>query len=307
MKCLIGGILVGGRKKAEILQRVPCGQCIACRINKVSEWTARLMHEQSCNNYSYFVTVTYNDEHLPEGGTLVKSDLQKYFKRLRYYGIKFKYYACGEYGEKYGRPHYHILFFSKEQIDEKLFRELWRSDKGAIGIVHVGSVTNSSARYVAGYVNKKLYGKSSSYYEERGILPPFSLMSKKTSIGYEWFLANAKNVIERGYIYVKKNIKGAIPRYYRKLAQRFGIERKRQNHILSREALQREKEYFEKRAKERIIIARKKGWIHGLIDSVKDLSCHTEQMIDDYIEQIYEQRKLVLMRKFALAKLSAIH
>jgi len=102
-------------------RRIPCGQCAACRIQRRKEWSLRLWHERSYWDRSVFVTLTYAEDHLPlckkgipEGytGTLVKEDLQKFFKRLRRVVRKpIKYYACGEYGDSTQRPHYHALIF----------------------------------------------------------------------------------------------------------------------------------------------------------------------------------------------------
>lgn len=88
---------------------VPCGKCINCRVSRSREWTIRLMNELQYYKTSLFVTLTYDDEHLPSDNGLHISDLQKYFKRLRrdldYSNRKIKYFACGEYGDQFGRPH----------------------------------------------------------------------------------------------------------------------------------------------------------------------------------------------------------
>ena len=98
-----------------------------------------------------FVTLTYDDEHNPR--RLEKSDLQNFFKRLRkHLNFKIRYYACGEYGEKTKRPHYHAVIFGLSEVQASFFcRKAWTS-----GFVYVGSFTPDSASYVAGYVCKKL-------------------------------------------------------------------------------------------------------------------------------------------------------
>lgn len=89
---------------------VPCGHCDLCQATKSSEWSQRcLMEAQLYDMEPMFVTLTYNDDHLPECG-LLKRDLQLFFKRLRHYVPAFRYFACGEYGKR-GRAHYHIIFF----------------------------------------------------------------------------------------------------------------------------------------------------------------------------------------------------
>ena len=88
---------------------VPCGTCIGCRLDRAREWAIRCYHESKCHVFNSFITLTYSDEKLPPRSELVKSDLQKFFKRLRDKGYVFRYFACGEYGPLHGRPHYHLL------------------------------------------------------------------------------------------------------------------------------------------------------------------------------------------------------
>ena len=137
---------------------VPCGHCIACRIARTREWTIRLLHESEFWSDTSFLTLTYNDDFLPSDGSLVPRDLTLFFKRLRkdlsHDRRKIKYYACGEYGDTYGRPHYHAIVFGISPNDKKLVEENW-----PYGFVRIGTVTYDSCRYVAGYVQKKLYGK----------------------------------------------------------------------------------------------------------------------------------------------------
>ena len=95
-----------------------CGQCINCRINYTSMWSLRLIYELSTCNSASFLTLTYDTEHYPTDCGLHKDDLQKFFKRLRInlkreyheFSPKLRYYACGEYGSKTKRAHYHADF-----------------------------------------------------------------------------------------------------------------------------------------------------------------------------------------------------
>lgn len=96
---------------------VPCGKCLACRINKRREWTLRLLHEEIYSSSSYFVTLTYDDDHVPyddNGNQCVcKSDVRLWFKRLRHkFGDGIRYFLNSEYGETFGRPHYHAILFN---------------------------------------------------------------------------------------------------------------------------------------------------------------------------------------------------
>ena len=84
---------------------LPCGQCMACRLNKSRDWATRCVLEAKMHKDNCFVTLTYDDAHLPSDYGLQKDDLTKFFKRLRFNtGAKIRYYAAGEYGELYNRP-----------------------------------------------------------------------------------------------------------------------------------------------------------------------------------------------------------
>ena len=175
-------------------QVVPCGNCIGCRINRTSAWTLRLLAEQTQWKDCAFVTLTYDDEHLPTNSSLVKADVQKFFKRLRKAlgDRKIKYYCCGEYGEKTDRPHYHAIIFglSCSNSDRQLVADCWKycnrvkfTDRRCKGIA---SVSKDSIQYVAGYCQKKLTGVLGlEAYECTNRVPPFSLSSR--GLGLEYF------------------------------------------------------------------------------------------------------------------------
>lgn len=186
---------------------VPCGKCINCAIQKTNEWALRLEHEQLFSTAQYFITLTYDDKNIPKGYTLRKSDVQKYIKRIRKnVKSKIKYYLCGEYGEKYGRPHYHAIIFTYDCKEwEKIFNETWKK-----GIVHVGTVTSRSIRYVVGYTDKKILSWLKQDIGCRQL--PFRLMSQGFGVDYAY--KNAREIIENKHIKIKgKQV--SIPRYYR--------------------------------------------------------------------------------------------
>lgn len=196
----------------------PCGRCMPCRINRVREWTIRMLHEyESFHGKALFVTLTYAPEFLPENATLVKFDLQKFFKRLRknLHGRFIKYFACGEYGTK-GRPHYHAIIFGIDREDVPVLKKcwtfqaehLWRKGKS------YDDVNRETCSYVAGYVQKKLYGKiPNSTYTESGRIPPFQLQSQK--IGYQYFLKNFDRLMSLHGVPYRNKI-APLPRYYKK-------------------------------------------------------------------------------------------
>lgn len=194
--------------------QVPCCKCMPCRIRRRSEWTVRLFHELDYWKKACFVTLTYSPEKLPQAsdgrvGTLVKRHLQLFHKRLRYNtGVAYKYYAVGEYGEHYMRPHYHGIYFGFGPQDKKVFEEAWLDGCR----VHIGTVTHDSIQYVAGYVEDKLYGdEAEKVYGS--FEPPFPLMSK--NLGERFVKDHADQILERGGITVYGKEVG-IPRYYKK-------------------------------------------------------------------------------------------
>lgn len=87
---------------------VPCGRCIGCRIDKARDWAVRIMCESYTSQSSWFLTLTYDNEHM-DSLSLVKSDLQDFIKKVRdkvrsyNSNIKVRYFGCGEYGDRSGR------------------------------------------------------------------------------------------------------------------------------------------------------------------------------------------------------------
>lgn len=188
---------------------VPCGRCISCRINKTNEWATRIMHEVAGKN-AVFVTLTYDDEHLPENGTLVKKDLQDFMKRFRRnLDVKVRYFASGEYGDRFGRPHYHIIIIGVDTSVENIIKKSWNK-----GFIQVGNVTFSSARYCAKYTVKRLTGERENDYKIKKIISEFSLMSRMPGIGYDTASRNHSVYFLNGYCVIAGK-KFPIPRYYK--------------------------------------------------------------------------------------------
>ena len=136
----------------------------------------RCHHEASLYQDNCFITLTYSDEHLPSDKSLHVDHFQKFMKRLRKrFGEGVRYYHCGEYGEKYMRPHYHACLFNFDFPDKKIWKEnngnrLYISESLSelwpFGFVTIGDVTFESAAYVARYIMKKVNGDlAESHYE----------------------------------------------------------------------------------------------------------------------------------------------
>jgi len=166
------------------------------------------MHEVKTSPRSCFVTLTYDDKHLPKNKSLVVVDCQKFLKRLRKNtGLKIRYFLGGEYGEDHHRPHYHVILFGISKEDRVQIDLAW-----GLGYVSVFDVSLERAMYVAKYTTKKLSGPAASWYGDRK--PEFGLMSRRPGIGHEFIERNGGFVKHNGFVVVKGN-KVGIPRYYR--------------------------------------------------------------------------------------------
>lgn len=189
---------------------VPCGRCYACLINRREDWTIRLLEEFKVHDYSYFITLTYAEENLTLGsqgnGTLVKADIQKFWKRLRnQVEGKVRYYVVGEYGTHTKRPHYHAIVFAYFPLSSVVVDKAW-----SLGGVLVTLLNGRRIAYTCKYhVNRGDYPS--------GCLPPFSLMSRRPGIGQSyvdrmdsWHHGD----IDRSY-YQLYEFKKKLPRYFK--------------------------------------------------------------------------------------------
>lgn len=159
-------------------QVFPCGKCPECLKRRVSGWSFRLIKESERSHSAIFVTLTYDVDHVPltEKGfmTLRKSDVQKFFKRLRKIDpeAQIKYYAVGEYGGRTLRPHYHIILFNSSHAN---ISSAWRLEGKPLGDIHYGDVSGASVGYTLKYMTKE--GKIPLHKNDDRV-PEFSLMSK---------------------------------------------------------------------------------------------------------------------------------
>lgn len=208
---LDGGRLVFNRAKALNPDNpviLPCGGCIGCRLDRTGDWSMRCMHESEMHPQNSFISLTYDDEHLPEDYSIKKRVFQLFMKRLRkkYQPKKIRFYSCGEYGPLTLRPHYHSILFNHD-FNDKIFwkttpqgNDLYTSKSldeiWGLGFTTVGDVTYQSAGYVAQYVMKKITGeRASAHYLRTNPLtnlvvqcePEFSLQSTVPGIGTTWY------------------------------------------------------------------------------------------------------------------------
>lgn len=213
---------------------IPCGQCLGCRLDKANEWAIRCVHEAKLHRRNCFITLTYNDENLPQDNSLHREHLQLFMKRLRRNldydkNIKIRFLACGEYGSLNMRPHYHILCFGWFPSDVRklsaltcgynLFRSPLLESLWPYGFNTVGAVSFESARYVAKYSLKKQTGQNAAMYDLLGIKPEFVGCSLKPGIGADFFKQYSEDIITQGFCVVNGQ-KFKIPDYYLKLFER---------------------------------------------------------------------------------------
>lgn len=261
---------------------IPCGRCWGCKLERSRQTAVRLMHEAQQHKLTSFITLTYNNKHLPihpsassqsltalgelvpelpreidrhahakahahriqNAATLVPRDLQLFTKRLnedvrRRSGKGIKYYACGEYGDKKHRPHYHIAVFGEDFSDDRLFwktaksgHPLWRSSRLTrlwnMGDADIGDLTFESAAYIARYIMKKITGtKAADHYTRTTddgnkfqIEPEFNRMSRGGRTGrglaYGWFDKYNTSVYPHDRV-ISRGHPAKPPRYYDEL------------------------------------------------------------------------------------------
>lgn len=235
---ILGKDILTGKKIVKVVSRhddsfqgyetfpVPCGQCMACRLEYSRQWANRCMMEAQYHGRCCFVTLTYDDLHVPRTSfrapgsqrmvycyTLCRRDVQLFFKRLRklFPGCVIRYFGCGEYGAKHLRPHYHIILFGIDFDDKKAIHnsqtghvmyesetlnKLWSFPPRLLGesysstvagLATVQECTWETCAYTARYVTKKLKGPYADFYKDRNMVPPFTMMSRRPGIGRQYY------------------------------------------------------------------------------------------------------------------------
>lgn len=211
---------------------VKCGKCYVCQSKRTSGWGFRLMKHSEQYLNGLFVTLTYNNENLPISNngfpTLKKADLTLFLKRLRNIvkkdekqgktrPQKVTYYACGEYGTKRRRPHYHVILFGC-QYDQVI--KAWKTDArgqklaSTIGEIYFGQVEGASCSYVLKYLTKP---KSVGLHARDDRQPEYSVMSKGIGANYmtpQMIRYHANDLENRQCIHTQGK-KISMPEYYK--------------------------------------------------------------------------------------------
>lgn len=201
---------------------VPCGNCIGCRLERSHEAAMRCMDEAQMSKDNCFLTLTYDEVQLPEDGCLDKSHFPLFMKKLRQWSVRhdrngkdipafwqkvlvvprIKYYHCGEYGDKFGRPHLHACVFGfdfpdrvyhhSNELGHRFFTSKVLDSLWGKGISLIGDVTYETAAYVARYVLKKVNGDlADEHYVDKdtGYIrqAEYVTMSRRPGIGKSWY------------------------------------------------------------------------------------------------------------------------
>lgn len=153
-----------------------------------------MLFESHLHADSVFVTLTYDQEHLPHDGSINKRDPQLFLKRLRKrlasedHPRKTRYFLSGEYGDKLGRPHYHAILFGLSVLDHETVAEAWDQ-----GFVTTAPLTPGRMAYCAKYLQKKIIKAGVDRYDD-GRLSEFALMSRRPGLGSAFINAMAHGI-----------------------------------------------------------------------------------------------------------------
>lgn len=222
-----------------------CGQCMECRLAYSREWAIRITHEAQMHEANCFLTLTYDNENLPQHGQLVKRDLQLFFKRLRHLVGPFRYVATGEYGELRRRPHFHAALFGVDFSTNRIpygqgikgdtiyvsetVALAWQKSTFPMGHT-IGSLTFESAAYVARYITKKVTGVGATPLPlhsdpETGelVLPNPEFLVCSRGIGRAWFRDYFfTDVFPHARVITAQGTPAPVPRYYKNLLKEIG-------------------------------------------------------------------------------------
>lgn len=211
---------------------MPCRSCPECYAQTRREWISRAVAEAQMHDRMCFLTLTYDDNHVPVAEmpdmdgvlmrhqTLQYRDFQLFMKRLRkhFKDVPIRFMCCGEYGSKTYRPHYHAILYGiglqdfpdlivhnkNSQGDllyiSKILDSIWQK-----GYILIGDCNVMTISYVAGYVDKKSSEvKGKRFYEITGVCPPFIRSSLRPGLGSNWFQSSISK-FDTSYDYVSVN------------------------------------------------------------------------------------------------------
>lgn len=221
--------------------QIECSQCKHCRIARQQGWAIRCAHEAQLHTHksgefqgapnNSFITLTYDDDHLPPNASLEYEHWQLFAKRCRK-RFKMRYLHCGEYGDEKHRPHYHAILFGQDFAETRVpvtkrgehlvYASSLLADLWPYGKHEIGSMTLDSAQYVARYTLKKLTGeKGREHYGVRQ--PEYATMSNRPGIGKRWLEKYLTDVYPEDQVHLNGRT-FRPPRYYDHLLETWDPE-----------------------------------------------------------------------------------
>lgn len=216
--------------------KYPCNHCQNCITRRQGqlEFLAKreLIDRYNRGQGASFVTFTYENGYVPTSKvtgnmTLRRKDLKDFNKRIRenlsrsILNHDFKYIYCGEYGDNYGRPHYHVAYLGLTDVEiTNLSRKCWK-----YGIVDVGTLGNGGLRYIMDY-----FGKQQLYHMNEKIImnqndeeAPFLYHS--INLGKDWILRNTERIIDEGFTFIYNKKRQFLPKYVMQwVAEKTGVD-----------------------------------------------------------------------------------
>lgn len=227
--------------------QIPCGKCIGCRIDYSRSWADRMTyHSIGKEENSYFITLTYDDEHIQKLDfspiydlySIDMQDISDFIKALRnkFRDNEIQFYASSEYGDSNFRPHFHLIVYNLDIPDlefwkldnekqpiftSEIIHSLWKK-----GICSISKFAWLNAAYTASYVEKKRDGRLSCEYSAVGLSPETCRMSRKPGIAYKFYKQNSIDIWNNNGLDVDRTVNKTghlgIPRYFHKLAIKEG-------------------------------------------------------------------------------------
>lgn len=214
---------------------LPCNKCTGCRLERARQWATRCVHEAQMHKDNCFITLTYDNEHIPDKGQLNHRDFQLFMKKLRKVSPKIKFYMCGEYGEHTKRPHYHAAIFGYDfgdklrysgQGEQTLYTSKTLDKIWGLGECKIGAVTFQSAAYIARYIMQRITGEQAKQHYQRldmntgeiyQLVPEYNQMSRGgrtgKGIGKAFLDKFTTDIYPDGQVVINGKLCRA-PRYY---------------------------------------------------------------------------------------------
>lgn len=207
----------------------PCGKCDSCARSRSSNIRSRLLLEACAyNEFPLFVTLTYNDQSLPQsfdenmncidlpftyeylakGSRYFLKRLHTNISRIGKFNHSFRHFVVSEHGSLHNRVHLHLILFNHgvKATDLFEFTDLLRStwSKGNVDVRFVFSASGLS--YVSKYVFKQRMNRTVPEY--------FSFSTVGGSLGVPYFIKNNINISQLPDSKVTVNYFGAIRELY---------------------------------------------------------------------------------------------